>query len=46
MKARPKHYEKFNSSNGWGMYHNFIPWIEEYLKALKEFPEAQVVCDR
>jgi hypothetical protein len=46
MKARPKHYEKFNSSNGWGMYHNFVPWIEEYLKALKEFPEAQVVCDR
>lgn len=46
MKARPKHYEKFNSSNGWGMYHNFVPWIEEYLKALKEFPETQVVCDR
>ena len=46
MKARPKHYEKFNSSNGWGMYHNFVPWIEEYLKALKEFPEAQVECDR
>jgi hypothetical protein len=46
MKARPKHYEKFNSSNGWGMYHNFVPWIEEYLKALKEFPESQVVCDR
>jgi hypothetical protein len=46
MKARPKHYETFNSPNGWGMYHNFVPWIEEYLKALKEFPESQVVCDR
>ena len=46
MKKRPKHYEKFNSPNGWGMYHNFVPWIEEYLKALKEFPDAQVVCDR
>jgi hypothetical protein len=46
MIARPKHYEKFNSSNGWGMYHNFVPWIEEYLKALKEFPESQVVCNR
>jgi len=46
MKARPKHYEKFNSPNGWGMYHNFVPWIEKYLKALKEFPESQVVCDR
>jgi hypothetical protein len=46
MKARPKHYEKFNSPNGWGLYKNFVPWIERYLEALKEFPEAQVVCDR
>jgi hypothetical protein len=46
MKARPKHYEKFNSPNGWGMYNNFVPWIEEYLKALKEYPEAFVECDR
>ena len=46
MKARPKHYETFNSSNGWGMYHNFVPWIEKYLKALKEYPEAFVECDR
>lgn len=46
MKARPKHYEKFNSSNGWGMYHDFVPWIERYLAALKEFPESEVVCDR
>ena len=46
MKARPKHYEKFNSSNGWGMYHNFVPWIEKYLQALKEYPESFVECDR
>ena len=46
MKARPKHYEKFNSPNGWGMYEHFVPFIEKYLAALKEFPEAQVVCDR
>jgi hypothetical protein len=46
MKARPKHYEKFNSSNGWGMYENFVPWIERYLEALKEYPESFVECDR
>ena len=46
MIARPKHYEKFNSKNGWGMYHNFVPWIEEYLQALKEYPESFVECDR
>ena len=46
MKKRPKHYEKFNSSNGWGMYHNFVPWIEQYLEALKKHPESFVECDR
>ena len=42
MKARPKHYEKFNSPNGWGMYDNFVPFVEKYLDALKEFPEADI----
>ena len=42
LKARPKHYEKFNSPNGWGMYDNFVPFVEKYLDALKEFPEADI----
>jgi hypothetical protein len=46
MIARPEYYETFNSSNGWGMYHNFVPWIEEYLQALNEYPESFVECDR
>ena len=46
MKARPKHYETFNSSNGWGMYEHFVPFIEKYLNALKQYPEAFVECDR
>lgn len=46
MKARPKYYKTFNSSNGWGMYEHFVPFIEEYLEALKEYPESFVYCDR
>ena len=46
MKTRPEYYKKFNSSNGWGTYEHFIPWIEKYLKALKEYPESFVECDR
>ena len=46
MKARPKYYETFNSPNGWGMYEHFIPFIENYLEALKEYPESFVECDR
>ena len=46
MKARPEHYEKFNASNGWGLYKNFVPWIEEYLDACVEYPDAEIYISR
>jgi hypothetical protein len=46
LKARPLHFEKFNSSNGWGMYHNFVPFVERYLDACKKNPECIVKVDR
>ncbi len=42
MKNRKSYYEKFNSSNGWGLYENFIPWIEEYLNHCIKFPNAVI----
>lgn len=42
MKARPDHYKQFNASNGWGMYDHFIPWIENYLEACIENPDATI----
>lgn len=46
LKARPEHFKQFNSPNGWGMYKNFIPFVEEYLAALKEYPEAIIQVSR
>lgn len=46
MKARPDYYKTFDSENGWGLYVHFIPFIEKYLAALKEYPESFVECDR
>jgi hypothetical protein len=46
MKADREHFEKFNSPNGWGMYENFVPWVERYLKACTEYPEAYVTVSR
>lgn len=46
MKLRPEYFKKFDSPNGWGLYDNFIPWIEKYAEACKEFPEAIVYVDR
>ena len=43
---KPDYYSKFNSPNGWGTYENFVPWVERYLAALKEYPESKVEVDR
>lgn len=46
LKADPKHFEQFNASNGWGLYEHFVPWVEEYLAACREYPEATVSVSR
>lgn len=46
LKARPEHFKKFNSENGWGMYENFVPFVTNYLEALKNNPEAIVTVTR
>lgn len=46
LKKRPEYYEQFNSSNGWGMYQHFVPFVEKYLNACMEFPDAIVEVDR
>ena len=46
LKARPKHFEKFNSENGWGMYKNFVPFVENYLNACKEHPDTTIEVSR
>jgi len=40
LKKRPEYFKKYNSPNGWGLYKNFLPFVSNYLKALKENPEA------
>jgi hypothetical protein len=46
LKARPEHFKQFNSPNGWGMYKNFVPFVEKYLNACKEYPEATIEVSR
>lgn len=42
MKADPERFEAHNAPNGWGLYKHFVPWIEKYLAACEEYPDAQV----
>ena len=46
MKARPAHYKQFDAPNGWGTYDDFLPWLERYLKACKENPDADIEVSR
>jgi hypothetical protein len=46
LKARPEYFEQFNSPNGWGMYEHFVPFVDKYLEALKEYPKAKIQVSR
>ena len=46
LKSNSEHFEKFNSPNGWGLYENFVPFVEEYLTACNEFPNSIIRVDR
>lgn len=46
MKARPNYYKQFNAANGWGTYEQFIPWLEKYLEACTDYPDAVIEVSR
>jgi hypothetical protein len=46
LRARPEYFEQFNSPNGWGMYEHFVPFVSDYLNALKENPDAEIHVSR
>lgn len=46
LKKRPEYFEQFNAPNGWGMYEHFVPFVEEYLEACKNYPEAEIGISR
>lgn len=46
LRADPAKFEALNPDNGWGSYANFVPWVERYLMACREYPDAEVVVSR
>lgn len=46
MRAKPARFKKHNVKNGWGRYDEFVPWIERYLSACEEHPDANVEVSR
>lgn len=46
LKREPEHFAQFNAPNGWGMYEHFVPFVEQYLEACRENPDADVSASR
>jgi len=46
LKERPDHFKKFDAQNKWGTYEQFVPFVEDYLNACKEHPDAKVEVSR
>lgn len=46
MKNRPDYYRQFDADNGWGTYRDFVPWLERYLTACEEYPDAYIRVSR
>jgi len=46
MKKEPERFKKFDSPNGCGTYEHFLHWVESYLKACEENPDATIEVSR
>lgn len=46
LRADPAHFEQFNAQNGWGLYENFVPFVERVLAACEEHPRAIIRVSR
>ena len=46
LKASPHHFKKFNPENGWGSYEGLVEFLENYLAACKESPDARIEVSR
>lgn len=42
LKSDPDRFKEFNPENGWGDYDGLVQFVEEYLKACQENPDAEV----
>lgn len=46
LKSDPEHYSTFEPSNKWGTYADLVKFVEEYLAACEENPDAEIVAYR
>jgi hypothetical protein len=42
LRAEPERFREYNPSNGWGTYEGLIEFVQEYLAACEQYPDAEV----
>lgn len=46
LRSDPARFKALNPSNGWGDYDGLVRWLERYLAACEEHPDAEVEVSR
>ena len=46
LRSDPERFKRHNATNGWGLYEHFVPFVEKYLEACREHPDAEVSVSR
>lgn len=46
LRVDPEGYRKYEAPNGWGKYEDLVQFVESYLAACREYPEAEVRASR
>lgn len=46
LNDNPTYYKQFDSSNGWGVYKNFVSFVSACVEAFEEYPESTINITR
>lgn len=46
LRADPAKFQAFNAKNGWGLYEHLVAFVEEYIAACRDNPDAEVRARR
>lgn len=46
LKKDPEGFKKLNPENGWGSYEGLVEFVENYLAACKQYPNAKIEVSR
>lgn len=46
MTESAHYYKQFDAPNGWGIYDDFLPWLQRLREACETYPDATIETSR